>query len=169
MTDPDAVVEALPKHFEVSVVLECRDSSVNRWVDKVWSAVGVIVDKQNEAATDEPVPLYIDDKGRGQYRWGWLSVRLYRDETESYYQNLMADDPGLFVICRDDEQSRPRPFLVSASFDEANSYMETDERVFKVPIPQALYRWIEAFVVAYHLPQPIKKRRRKPWSEAQKP
>ncbi len=165
MTDADAVAKSLPKQFSVSVVLECRKSTVNRWATKQWSAIAVMLDSQIKADADTPIPLHIDEQGYGQYLWGQLLIQLYQDETESYYQNLRADNPGLFVVCQDEGQGIPKPVLVSASFDEAGSYMETDEQVFKVPIPPPMYTWIEAFVVAYHLPQAVKKRRRKRWNK----
>lgn len=86
-------------------------------------------------------------------------MRLHRDEAESYYWNLMAAQPQLFVICRE-RDAEPEPFLVTASHDEAGAYMESDEVVFSVPMPPEIYRAVEAFVIEHYVPTPRKKRKR---------
>ena len=88
---------------------------------------------------------------------------MYKDEAESYYHNLMAPNPCLYVILRDNEQGQPEPFRVSASFDEANAYTEVDENAYPVAMPGELYNWVERFVLTHYVPEQRKKRKRKNW------
>jgi hypothetical protein len=92
-----------------------------------------------------------------------LKLRLFLDECESYYHNLMSPKPGCFVMAREDDNGRPVPFLVSLSFDEAHAYQEGDDLVYSVPIPAELYRWLEAYVIEHYVPIQRKKRKRKNW------
>lgn len=148
--------------FPVTVILERRPAQASRWIDYVWQAAGVAVggsqDLQDKASIDD-----VDGVVQLRYHTG-LEVRLYVDECDSYYHNLMSPAPKCYIILRqDDAEDEPLPFLVSLSFDEAHAYLEGDDTVFTVNIPAELYRWTEAFVLTHYCPQPLKKRKRKDW------
>jgi Protein of unknown function (DUF3305) len=53
------------------------------------------------------------------------------------------------------------PFLVTASPYEAEGYMEGEDLVEAVPMPQGLLAWVQAFVERHHVDQPFVKRKRK--------
>jgi len=161
------VMPAIPDHFPVSVIMESRPSS-SIWQDTYWDAVGVC------SASDQP-PGEIPDNGvkvinRGEIKqivYSSLKLRLFLDECESYYHNLMSPKPGCFVIAREDENGCPVPFLVSLSFDEAHAYQEGDDLVYAVPIPPELYRWMEEYVIEHYAPMKRKKRKRINWKDGQ--
>lgn len=161
------VMPAIPDHFPVSVIMESRPSS-SIWQDTSWDAVGVC------SASDEP-PGEFPDNGvkvinRGeikQFVYSSLKLRLFLDECESYYHNLMSPKPGCFVIAREDDSGCPVPFLVSLSFDEAHAYQEGDDLVYAVPIPPELYRWMEEYVIEHYAPTKRKKRKRTNWKDGQ--
>ena len=97
-----------------------------------------------------------------QYLWSGLPLALYADECESYYYNLMSDNPMIFVISRANEVlNLPEPFVVTASFDEANAYQESDDQVFSAAMAPDIYRWIEGFVLENYVPEKKYKRKRK--------
>lgn len=146
----------------VAVVMEWRDDHGNRWLERRWSCVGVACGAAYAAPpADAPEPAVIHRDAHGeQWLWRGLAVRLYRDELESYYQNLMGAAPGVFVVTRPDARGDPYPWLVTLCYDQAGNCMEVDETVHKVAMPPELYRWLEAYVLAGYAPEPRHKRQR---------
>ncbi len=152
----------LPGSFPVTVVMERQPAKASVWVDYVWKAIGITVgnslDNQDESRVE-----HLEEGYRLQIYPGY-QVRLYVDECDSYYHNLMSPSPHCFIVVRqDDEDEAPRPFIVSLSFDEAHAYLEGDDTVFAVDMPPELYRWTESFVLTHYCPQQLKKRKRKDW------
>ncbi len=158
---PAPKLGAAADRFPVTVILERRPSQ-SQWIDHVWNAVGVAAggsqDLQGKAGVD-----HVNGDIQLRFHTG-LELRLYPDECDSYYHNLMSPSPKCYVILRqEDDDEEPVPFLVSLSFDEAHAYLEGDDDVLTVDIPAELYRSAEAFVLEHYCPEPIKKRRRKDW------
>jgi len=148
--------------FPVGVLMEQRTSGVNRWSVPTWEAVAVIagdhVAVSGGGTLREGLP-------NPQRLWPGFEITLYRDGADAYWYNLVGKRPSLFVICRTSENGDLEPFLVTANYDEAGSYMEADDVVYSVPIPPEIYRWLEQFVIEHHVPQePKRKRRRARWS-----
>ena len=163
-TEPESIIgnNVAPDHFPVTVILQRQPAKSSQWIDYVWQAVGITVgdstDLQHKASIDD-----LDGDIQLHYHTG-LSVRLYTDECDSYYHNLMSPTPKCYIILRQEEgEDEPAPFLVSLSFDEAHAYLEGDDAVFTVDIPAELYRLTEAFVLEHYCPQPVKKRKRQDW------
>ena len=160
--DDMAETADLPDRFPVTVIMERQPAQASVWVDYVWKAIGVTVGNTLDNR-DESRVEHLEEGHRLQLYPGY-PVRLYTDECDSYYHNLMSPSPNCFIIVRqDDEDEEPRPFMVSLSFDEAHAYLEGDDTVFAVDMPPELYRWTEAFVLAHYCPQQLKKRKRKDW------
>lgn len=144
------------------VLMQRQPSVVSKWSDYQWQAVGVIVTDAD--ADDGEYPRTVREEGDVlQILYGGFTVRLFVDECESYYFNLISPTPQCYVIARTDDDNVPIPFLVSMSFDEAQAYSETDGQVFVVDVPPELYRWTEAFVLQNYNPQKRKKRKRDDW------
>jgi hypothetical protein len=160
----DPTVEDRPakaERFPVAVILE-RRPAVSKWADHVWMASGIAVGRHAE--NSEPL-LLREDQGIARFLVGGLQVTLHRDECESYYYNLVSDQPRAYVVAHIAEgDGRPQPFLVSVSFDEAHAYLEGEDDIFAVDLPPELYRWIEAYVIANYFPEKKKKRRLVDWS-----
>lgn len=158
--------QELPSRIAVSVIMAQRPA-VSQWADHYWEAVGVIPGEPAETVGESGSRVGMV---RGDYRqtiYDGLTVSLFVDETESYYYNLMSPSPGCYIVASVDDTDKqegiPVPFLVTLSFDEAHAYLEGDEAVFTVPIPPVLYKWVEAFVLSYHVPEKRVKRKRKNW------
>jgi len=157
----------LPGHFPVTVIMERRRPVVSQWVDYVWTAIGVTVGDSagdEQETSDAPRIAQIEADVQLQIHTGY-QVRLYVDECDSYYHNLVSTSPHCYIVVRQEEDEQPRPFLVSLSFDEADAYAEGDDEVFAVAIPPELYRWTEAFVLTHYCPEQRKKRKRQDWWE----
>jgi hypothetical protein len=74
----------------------------------------------------------------------------------------MSDNPMIFVFfCANEVLNLPEPFVVTASFDEANAYQESDDQVFSAAMAPDIYRWIEGFVLENYVPEKKYKRKRK--------
>ncbi len=157
-------MEAPADEFPVSVVMERRQVSGNRWITESWDAVGVTLGDLPGPGPAEP-RLLVEGPEAAQYLWTGLQVRLYPDEAESYYHNLTVDSPGCYVVVRPRQDGMPRPVLVTLSFDAAQAYQEGGETVYNVPLPPPLYRAAEAFVLAHYCPEKRRKRRLTDWRE----
>jgi len=164
----------LPNSFPVSVIMESRPAK-SQWIDKTWDAIGLLSLNTQEENTlegsDTPKVTIIQQGEVDQLLYGGLKIRLFLDECESYYHNLMSPEPGCFVVAREsennDENEEPTPFLVTLSFDEAHAYLEGDDIVYSVPIPPELYRWAEAYIVENYSAEKRIKRKRKDWRKGE--
>jgi len=154
----------LPKSFTVAVIMQKKPTTLSQWVDHVWESVGIaVIEKQQEFPGD--AQLIHEDQGTEQYLYSGYPVTLHIDECESYYHNLMSENPRCYVIARKDENEIPIPFLVSMSFDEAHAYLEGDEDVFDVDVPPEIYRWTEAYLIDNYVSEKRKKRKRDDWKD----
>lgn len=163
--------KALPKSFPVSVVMESRPSS-SQWVDVTWKAIGLAVHNNGDGGSNRSIKV-IDQGDVKQFIYSGLNIRLFFDECESYYHNLMSPEPGCFVVAREEDEEGndsdiPIPFLVTLSFDEAHAYLEGDDTVYSVPIPPELYRWTEAYILENYSAEKRKKRKRVNWKKQEK-
>ena len=160
---------APPSRFPVSVIMERRRVSNNRWLSESWHAIGVTVGSERaggERAETEANPrLIVEGPDAAQYLWQGLIAELFVDEAESYYHNLMVGTPGCYIVTRPRADGMPEPVIVSLSFDAGQAYSEGDETVHNVPLPAELYRAAEAFVLAHYVPEKKKRRKRTDWKE----
>lgn len=145
----------------VSVLLERRPAK-NPWLDVVWRATGITIGGNTSADASLAVR---EEGGCALFLVGGLQVKLFADECESYYYNLVSESPKAYVIAHVEEPgARPTPFRVSMSFDEAHAYLEGEDEIFAVDVPAELYRWTEAFVIANYFPEKKRKRKLVDWS-----
>jgi len=159
--------ENLPHSFPVSVIMESRPSK-SQWIDETWNGVGIVA----QSGTKKGDIKVIAQGEVKQVIYGGLKINLHLDECESYYHNLMSPKPGCFIVAREEDEDGeeteiPIPFLVTMSFDEAHAYLEGDDTVYAVPIPEALYGWVEAYVVENYSAEKRKKRKRKDWKKGE--
>jgi len=168
-TSTDDLAANQPSRFLVSVIMQSKPSS-SKWVEEVWDAIGLVVLTDEQGKHNVKQIIQGDSK---QLIYSGLTIRLFLDECESYYHNLMSPEPGCFIVAREEdaegnESDVPIPFLVSLSFDEAHAYLEGDDIVYSVAIPPELYRWTEAYVLENYSAEKRKKRKRKDWSASLK-
>ena len=155
--------QTTPGCFWVSVLMQRRPAN-HRWLTHNWRVVGVVVNNRAKDQDKGPIKVRSSDEGE-DFLWHGMPIKLYKDEVESYYHNLMAPTPNLYVITRNSDQGLPEPFLVSACFDEAHAYMEGEENAYPVPMPPEIYQWIESFVINHYAPERRYKRKRNDWKE----
>lgn len=159
----DDVSTAPRVSLPVAVVMACREVAGQRWRVPSWSVVGVVSGAELDVREARGTPIR-SEGGEEHFLWGGLALELYRDAAAAYWSNLTGQRPSLFVLCTEDEQGRMVPKAVTADHDESSSAVEVNGRVFAAPIPPEVYHHIEAFVVAHHMPQEKKRRKRSDWS-----
>lgn len=151
--------------FPVTIVMERRKRQRAQWHFVEWKAVGVLTGREHLRDAVERVVIHEDEECR-RVLWTGFVIRLVKDGGESYWSNLMAEHPSLFVVCRrNDEQDEPEPFLVTVNYDHIIGYQEIDDDVYRLPLPQDIYQWLEHYVVNNYTPRQTKKRKRVNWSE----
>ncbi len=161
---PSATQSEIP----VTVLVECRQARSGRWVEEQWQAIAVVAGKDVTSDEFETTLVHEDAECR-RYLWSGLRLLLYKDACESYWYNLMSDEPYLYVVCfaEEDEDGEEclHPVLVTADQQEATGHMETDDQVYSVPMPEQVHQWVERFVVENYVPEQKKKRKRKQWAD----
>ena len=167
-TPPGASPSAIRLEVPVTVLMECRQARSGRWVEEQWEAVAVVAGEDVSDAAAKSTLVHEDGECR-RYLWSGMKLKLYRDACESYWYNLMSGKPYLYVVCYMDEAEDGAqslsPVLVTADQQEASGHMETDDRVFSVPMPEQLYLKVERFVVENYVPEEKKKRKRTQWAK----
>ena len=153
----------IPNRFSVAVMMERSAVLNNPWIDHQWNAVAVTVDSNHSAQAARRQQVYQENGLLRELHRGFV-LTLHDDECESYYHNLISEEPRCFVIATRDESAIPMPKLVTLSFDVAHAHMECEGELFAVEIAPELYRWCEAFVLANYIPEQRRKRKRTDWS-----
>lgn len=167
--NPDKTIDhgsndSLTHIFPVSIVMQHTVVENNVWIADQWEVEAVIAGGKGSA--DEIPEKTVSRIGQAEEKYIWVNyqISLFVDEAESYYFNIISDSPCVFVVCRDEEEDGELiPFKVSVNYDEASSFLELEEQVFKVPMPAEIYRWVEAFVVNNYVPVKRKKRKLENW------
>jgi len=159
----------IPKQFDIAVITERQALTDHAWLTERWNVIGIsTVPSELEQTTgvlhpDQPNPIHQSDTTT-QYLWQGFTLTLHKDELESYYYNLTATTPYIYVVCYRAEDGHPlQPFLTSLSYDEAAAYVEADEEVFSVTMPPEIYRWVETYVLENYFPEQRQKRKREKW------
>jgi len=146
----------------VAVIMGRHMVGRDGWRVASWRAVGVVAGDKLPGREARALPVTQGEEE--QFLWGGLRLDLYRDASESYWTNLMGQQPSLFILCTENEDGMLEPTSVTADMHEAGSGVEGDDKVFAAPIPPEVYHHLERFVVEHHKPQEKRKRKRTDWS-----
>ncbi len=147
------------KSFPISVVME-RIAVNSRWQSEKWQLAGVLPDDSGAAGPR----ILMEREGLLQtIHPGYLLV-IYPDEGEGYYLNITSPEPRVFVTWRmTDDESEAVPHMVTLSYNEAARWMDAQEKVDSVAIPEDIYAELVEWVQANYRP-PEKKQRIRPKS-----
>lgn len=140
--------------FSVSAVL-VKKPSQHRWAKASWSMLGVIpglTEAQLQAAQQQGELLFLNA----------VTLQLYPQFCQSYYLNLTAKQPKIYLVCRE-KTNELQPVVLTVDFDEAAAYMEAGELMFDAPLPVSLCIWLERFVLTHYQLEAPKKRQRQRW------
>lgn len=134
----------------MAVVMERRRLQ-NRWESEQWSAVAVIPDSGNAERG-----LIAEDSAAARWLHPGYEVVLRRDEAEGYFLNVSSPEPRLFVMWQL-EDDLAVPHTVSASYNEASTWMDAGDSVDPVPMPPELVLWLSDYVRNNYRPEPKKR------------
>ena len=137
--------------FDVSVVMQRRRIE-NRWQSDMWEPVAVLPERN-----PENVPKRVSGSD-GVERWLFpeLPVVLRREEAEGYYLNISTSQPRVFVMWQFEEELGV-PQEVSASYNDACSWLDAGEQVDSVAMPPEMYDAVSAFAREHYRPEPRKR------------
>jgi len=137
--------------FELAVVMQKRVIN-NRWQSEVWEPVAVLAEADCEAEQGE---VFADGEAE---RWVFRGMRLglRREEAEGYYLNISTQAPRVFIMWQV-EGDRATPQQVSASYNDACTWMDAGENVDSVAMPPELYDVVSAFAREHYRPEPKKR------------
>lgn len=145
--------------FPVCVVME-RIVVNNRWQSEKWQLAGVLPD---DASTSVP-RILIEREGLLQKIHPGFSLVIYADEGEGYYLNITSPEPRVFVTWRmTEDESEAVPHMATLSYNEAARWMDAQEKVDSVAIPEDIYAELVEWVQLNYQP-PEKKQRIRPKS-----
>lgn len=138
-----------------------RRKQPTRWEAWGFRLADVVLDEGQFGAAPR---VLRDDGDSAQFLFPNLPVGLHRDEGEGYYLNLTSGAPVWFVMWRidDEDPSRAWPEAVTLSYNEAGRWLDAQERVDNLPLPDDVRGWLQAFADEHYKPEP--KRRKRPAS-----
>lgn len=134
----------------VAVVME-RRTLANQWETEQWEAVAVFPDAGNTGPR-----LLSEDSAGARWLHPGYDVTLRQDEAEGYFLNVSTDEPRLFVMW-EMADDLARPHTVSASYNEASTWMDAGDQVDPVRMPPELVLWLGDYVRDNYRPEPKKR------------
>ncbi len=142
-----------------SVVME-RVPTTNRWQAFNWQVVAVLID---DTPSGEIVRESLPGDILRMTHYG-LPLKLFRDEAEGYFLNIQSPEPSIFTVWRwNDDESEAIPHCLTLSYNEAARWMDSQEKVERVPMPAMLLAAVSTWVEHNYDP-PRKKERIRPKS-----
>lgn len=137
--------------FNLAVLMQKRRIN-NRWATDVWEVVAVLHD--SEPSTEAERVAQADGVERWMFRGLPLSLR--REEAEGYYLNISTLEPRVFVMWQL-HNDLGVPQRITASYNDACTWMDAGEQVDSVAMPPDVYDAISAFTRDHYRPEPRKR------------
>jgi hypothetical protein len=131
----------------------------NPWITERWRILGVVAGESLGTARERRVVRSAPDSE--QYLWTGLSLLLNEPEADSYYYNLLGDNPSVYIFGHRDASGEIVPTQVSVEYIDAMAHAETGNEVFSVPMPPEVYRIVEEFVLEHFVPEEPRQSRKR--------
>jgi hypothetical protein len=148
--------------FPVAVLMARKMIRRSAWALPSWEALGVFCGEQFKDA--QPDISVVHEEGDLQHiMYRGLTVELYRDAAETYWWNLTAERPSLFVICDREAGEELVPRMVTADHEAAQAAVEREAVAYAVPIPPEIHAAIETVVLEHYRPEAPRKRKQHQW------
>jgi hypothetical protein len=147
----------------------------SRWMSEKWQLAGVLPEAAPDpagaadaapTANDAPaVPrVLVDREGLRQVLFPGFAAVIYPDEAEGYFLNITSTEPRVFVMWRlSEDEVDAVPHSVTLSYNEAGRWMDAQEKVESVDIPDNIFGELVAWVQDNYRP-PERKERIRPRS-----
>lgn len=102
---------------------------------------------------------HIHDLAPGASGQEVLALQLYMTERAAYRFNLESPTPRLFIRAGFSGQT-PTPTALTASQEVAASWLDGEQQVLEVAMPEAIQLWLEAYL-SHHGEAPVEGRKKK--------
>ena len=156
-----------PDSFPLSVITAREPVANNPWITERWRVLGVVGGHSAGASNDGRSVIYSGADGT-RYLWPGFEIRLRKHETESYYLNLLGQEPSVYVVCHVDDGGELVPVETTVEYVEAGARREAGDEVCPVRMPPEVYRWVEAYVIEHYTPEePKMKRKHAHWGKGE--
>ncbi len=132
----------------IAVMMQ-RRALQHRWANDAWAAVGVVPNRGNLP----PLHVLSESAERDYYLVSGLSLELYTDENEGYYENAMAPESKVFILWRM-EGGRAMPVRASVSYLEGTRMFDSGETADGVLMPAEIHAWLSAYLNEHYQPRP---------------
>ena len=132
----------------IAAVMQWRKLD-HRWVDHVWKAAAVFPDPGNLP----PLGKLSKSEQEESYLVPGLTLELYPDENEGYFENWAAPEPKVFVLWRMQED-RAMPITASVSYAEGTRMLDSGDHADGVPMPHEIYAWLGRYLKEHYRPRP---------------
>ncbi len=145
------------KTIAVGIVVE-RSKGGGPWADYLWRPLSALSGTPDAS----PWTKLSDDGESTTFFAGVAEIALYRSEASNYRENLLAENPLLWVALRPTEGDPPY-ILAGVTVDpvEGESWAGIgNDLVDTVPMPPAIAAMVAAFVSEHYVEQPFEKRKR---------
>ena len=150
-------VIAPAKTITVGIVVE-RSKGAGPWTDYLWRPASAFTGVPGAPAWTK----LSDDGGRATFFVGTTDIELYRSEAGNYRENLLVEQPLLWVALRS-TASDPPYALASATVDpaEGESWVALGtDLVDSVSMPKVVEAVVADFVSEHYVEQVFHKRKR---------
>jgi Protein of unknown function (DUF3305) len=145
------------KTIAVGIVVE-RSKGGGPWAEFLWRPVTAL-----SGVPDTPPWTKLSDDGeRTTFFVGTADIELYRSEAGNYRENLLVENPLLWVALRQTETGPPY-VLAGVTVDpaEGESWAALgNDLVDTVPMPSLIEAVVADFVAEHYVEQPFRKRTR---------
>ena len=145
------------KTIAVGIVVE-RSKGASPWAGSLWRPVSAL-----SGVPDAPAWTKLSDDGeRTTFFAGTADIELYRSEAGNYRENLLVENPLLWVALRQTEGDPPYALAgVTVDPAEGESWAGIgNDLVDTVPLPAAVEATVAAFVSEHYFEQTFQKRKR---------
>jgi hypothetical protein len=140
------------EEMPIAVIMQKRHVD-SPWTQESWAAVAVVPDQGNLP----PVQQLIWSDTTESYLVSGLTLELYRDENDGYFENWVAPEPKVFVLWRMQDE-RAIPVHASVSYMEGTRMLDSGESVDGVPMPGEIQLWLGKYLQEHYKPVPRKGR-----------
>lgn len=131
----------------------------NPWISERWRVLGVVAGESLGKARKRRVVR--SGPEIQEYLWTGLPLCLNVSEADSYYYNLIGDNPSVYVFGHRDDDGEFVPTQVSIEYIDAMAQGESGSEIFAVPMPPVVYRQVEEFVLEHFVPEEPRQRRKR--------
>ena len=135
----------LMAELPVAVVMK-RQPAVGRWSEPRWMPAEVRVDSVHQDAM--PRLRHIDTD---TCIASGVSLQLYPDENDGYFENWVAPEPKVFLLWRI-EQDCPLLVAASASYGEGTRMLDSGDQADGIAMPADIHAWLGLYLQRHYEP-----------------